>query len=88
MDFDVVARFADVVGEVFGATLAELLFATAGGAFAVVAFALACVTDFFFLFVEVVVEVCGDAAPAHAPMARAANKATGTGTTISRKSPV
>jgi hypothetical protein len=39
-------------------------------------------TDFFFLRVEVV-EVCGEAA--HAPMARAADKATERGTRVSRK---
>ena len=43
-------------------------------------------TDFFFFFVVEVVEVCG--APAHAPMARAADKATESGTRMSRKNSV
>ena len=38
---------------------------------------------FFF-----VVDVCGDGPPAHAPMARDANKATENGTTIGCKKPV
>ena len=41
------------------------------------------VVDFFF-----VVDVCGDGPPAHAPMARAADKATESGTTIRCKNPV
>jgi hypothetical protein len=47
--------------------------------FAAVLFA----ADFFL-----VVDVCGDGPPAHAPMARAANRATETGTTIGCKNPV
>ena len=41
-------------------------------------------TDFFFFVVELV-ELWGEAAPAHAPMARAAHKATGSGKKVSRK---
>jgi hypothetical protein len=49
-------------------------------------FARAFATDFFFFFVVEVVEVWGE--PAHAPMARAADKATVSGTRMSRKSSV
>jgi hypothetical protein len=76
LDFDVAERLAAVLGEVLGRAFV-VLFAT-----------VVLVTDFFFLLVEAVVAFCGDVAPAHAPIARAANKATGTGTTMSCKKPV